>query len=398
MPAERRELTRFAVPLAIGGAAFALRFIGLSWGLPFDLHPDEPVILEIVERMGAGTTLNPGFFVYPGFFIYQVFALGRAVAALGGGYPQLLYAARLLTAAYSLATVGFVYLLGARLGGRLLGAVAALLTATMGALTLQAHYAVTDTPATALATATLWIALRAYQRGSRAELLAAAALAGLAVSTKYSVAPVCVAPWIGAMALAHPAGASWTRRAATTALLAAVAVGAFLITSPYTVLDHRAFLRDIRTEARLQAEARAGEHVAALQNPGLADRGLVGNAQVAYRDMGPAELLLALAMVGVILAGGPRAARAASPAEPGRSDAQREGGPPGPRATVDRVGGVMLVAWVLLYFAALAPSTKFGQRYALPMYPALLVLAAVPIAGLLRRERSTASSASWLLG
>jgi len=59
---------------------------------------------------------------------------------------------------------------------------------------------------------------------------------------------------------------------------------------------------------------------------------------------------------------------------------------------------VMLVAWVLLYFAALAPSAKFGQRYALPMYPALMVLAAMPIAGLLQRERSARTSAAWLLG
>jgi len=396
VPTERRELTRFAVPLAIGGAALALRFIGLSWGLPFDLHPDEPVILEIVERMSAGT-LNPGFFVYPGFFIYQVYALGRLVTALGGGYPTLLYAARLLTATYSLATVGFAYLLGARLGGRLLGIVGAALVATMGALTLQAHYAVTDTPATALATATLWLSLRAWQRGSRGELLAAAALAGLAVSTKYSVAPVCVAPWIGAMALARTAGTSLTRRIATSATLAVVAVGAFLVTSPYTVLDYPAFLRDIRTEARLQAEARPGEHVAALQEPGLADRGLVGNALVAYHDMGPAALLLAVAMVGVILAGGPRLRRADPPDGQHATEAD-EGAAGSRRSAIDRVGGVMLVAWVLLYFAALAPSAKFGQRYALPMYPALMVLAAMPIAGLLQRERSARTSAAWLLG
>ena len=57
-----------------------------------------------------------------------------------------------------------MYLLGVRLGGRRLGAIAAGLTAIMGALTLHAHYAVTDTPATALATASVWLSVRAWQR------------------------------------------------------------------------------------------------------------------------------------------------------------------------------------------------------------------------------------------
>jgi len=45
-PAARRELTlnrNAAVLLLIGAAGFALRFVGLAWGLPYDLHPDESI-------------------------------------------------------------------------------------------------------------------------------------------------------------------------------------------------------------------------------------------------------------------------------------------------------------------------------------------------------------------
>ena len=36
-----------ATLLAIGAVGFALRFAGLRWGLPYSMHPDEPVILGI---------------------------------------------------------------------------------------------------------------------------------------------------------------------------------------------------------------------------------------------------------------------------------------------------------------------------------------------------------------
>jgi len=100
--------------LLIGLGAVGLRFVGLSWGLPYELHPDEAVILARVATM-SWSNMNPGFFMYPGLFIYQIFFLDRIVTAFGGETQHLIHAARLLTATYGLATVGFVYLLGARL-------------------------------------------------------------------------------------------------------------------------------------------------------------------------------------------------------------------------------------------------------------------------------------------
>lgn len=392
-PAARASPRLVAALAAIGLAAAALRFIGLSWGLPFAMHPDEPLILDIAERMSWGN-LNPDFFHYPGFFIYQVFVLRQVVDALGGDYVDVLYAARLLSAAYGLITVGFVYLLGARIGGRLLGALAAALVALMGALTLQAHYAVTDTTATALVSATLWLSVRAWQQRSFAGLVGAAIVAGLAVSTKYSVAPICFVPWVGAMALAARRRAPLRRRVATTVVLAAVAVGAFLVTSPYTALDHRAFLRDLREEVVLQAQAQAGEHTDPLLDATLAERGVVGNVFGMYDDMGAGALLLAIGTLCVLLVGCTQAlwARrvAGGPATGNAAGDEHEAGgvspparPDAPRNAFDHIAAdplapLLVVVWVLLYFAMMAPAAKYGERYVVPLYPAMMLLAAVP--------------------
>jgi len=361
-----------------------MRVIGLSWGLPYGFHPDEGVILEHVERM-EWTDLNPRFFIYPGFFIYQVFAVHRLVTALGGDYEHVLLAARLLSALYGLAAVVIAYLLGVRLGGTRVGLIGAGLLALTGAATLHAHYAVTDTPAATLAIAAVWLSVRAWQRRSYGGLLAAAAVSGLAVSTKYSVAPACLVPWLGMLGLAAGDRLPLARRAVLTSGLAAAALGAFLITSPYTLLDAEGFARDLGVERRLQAEGRPGEHVAPLQDPSLADRGLLTNARAVVHDMGPAALGLAigcLLMVGWRLPRTMRAARdgrapgAAPPVDDRISWAATSRGGPEAFARWDGFGWALLIAWVLLYYAFMAPSAIGGQRYMLPLYPALMVMAA----------------------
>ena len=360
---------------AIGIAGLALRIIGLRWGLPYEMHPDESVILATVEGM-SWSNLNPGFFNYPGFFIYQVFLLGRLVAAAGGEVAHLIYTARFLTAMYGWATIWFVYLLGVSLGGRRLGTIAAGLFAVMGAATLHAHYAVTDTPVAALATATVWLSVRSWQRGSYGGIAAAAALAGLAVSTKYSVAPVCLVPWLGAMALAARDRTPIGKRLAGTVVLAAMAVAAFFATSPYTLLDAEGFVRDMGIESRLQAEARPGLHVDPLENPSLLDRGLVINGAAMAADLGIPAFLLALLCLGLALA---RFGRA----DAGEGAVGSWGGTVGAREGAVAWG--MTAAWVLLYYAFMAPSAVGGQRYMIPVYPVMMVLTAGGIEALAGR-------------
>src|SRR5437016_4115510 len=81
-------VTRYSV-LILGGTlllGLALRLVGLDFGLPLQLHPDEHTQVDAALRI-LGGDLNPHFFRYPGFFIYQLVPLdllARLAAGLAG--------------------------------------------------------------------------------------------------------------------------------------------------------------------------------------------------------------------------------------------------------------------------------------------------------------------------
>jgi len=361
--------------------AVAVRAAGLGWGLPYtDFHPDEPLVLERAGHV-HWAHLNPHFYIYPTFFIYQVAVVVGLTGALGADAAAGLYAARGLSALWSVVTLLALYGLGVRLGSRRLGLLAAGLYAVHGASVLHAHYAVTDTPMAALATVTLWLAVRAWQERSAAGVLLAAAAAGLAVSTKYSAASVVYVPLVAAFALA--ARQRWTllRSAALSLAVPLTALVVFAAASPYVVLDYQTFFRDLRVETELQATARAGWHVEPLTRVDWRDLGLVENLGTLLRDVGPVGSILAVLALGTVIGAflrgrsrsGARSRWAATPGEPGAWK----------RRLVDPVpGGPALTAWAIvsvwpvLFYLQMAPSTIGGQRYMLPIYPALLLFAA----------------------
>ncbi len=102
----------------------------------------------------------------------------------------------------------------------------------------ESHYVLTDVPTTFFITLTFLLSLRAHERATVKDFAWAGVAAGLATSVKYPAG----------LALMMPLLAAWmTREVRPSRLIACGAVGgtfaaAFLIGSPYTVLDLPAFL------------------------------------------------------------------------------------------------------------------------------------------------------------
>lgn len=167
----------------------SLRLIGIDFGLPLQLHPDEWSQVNTARGMLAGD-LNPHFFRYSSLTIYQLFVMDSVLEfarALGAAFSAPVYflTGRLLSAAYGVATIAVVFWLGALVRNRTVGLIAALLTALSATAVQQAHYATVDTALVFWMILALAFGLAASSKPG-GSFLPAGIAAGLAIGTKYS--------------------------------------------------------------------------------------------------------------------------------------------------------------------------------------------------------------------
>jgi 4-amino-4-deoxy-L-arabinose transferase-like glycosyltransferase len=247
--------------------ALGLRLWGVSFGLPYVIQPDEPSVEMRALHMWLAGDPNPHYYVYPSLY-YDLQALWAFLAAHAAGLfsPDLLrhplqhlpffyLSGRVLTAALGTATVAVTYLAGRVLSPRL-GLIAALFLAVAAQHVQQSHYITVDAP-TALFTAltALW-ALRALREGGRLrDVLLAGLCAGLAAGTKYN-AGVALALPLAAALLARGRPWGW-RLGAVVAAMAAAAL-AFLLTTPFALLDPAPLLRSLHVIARHYSSGHPG--------------------------------------------------------------------------------------------------------------------------------------------
>jgi len=244
--------------LAVGAA---LRVWGLQFGFPHPAaRPDEEVLVD--AALGVLRDGNPRFFDWPSAFIYTtagsyaaLFALERAVGgairhaaiAKAAFQPVLHLIPRALSAAAGVLTIAALYGAARELFSRRIALLAAVFLSVAFLHVRDSHFGVTDVPATFLTVCAFWAALRCATRGpTDARVALAGALCGLGASTKYNAALVLL-PAIAAIAQPAegrpaPPPASAAR---SIALLAACAAAAFLLGTPFAVLDHRTFLTSV---------------------------------------------------------------------------------------------------------------------------------------------------------
>jgi 4-amino-4-deoxy-L-arabinose transferase-like glycosyltransferase len=347
--------TRVIVALLVAGAAW-LRLAHIGAGIPYALGVDEPEIMERAVRMMKTGEFNPHFFDWPSLTIYLQFLLSCLTFLRGAmhgawnnldqiGAAQMYESGRSLTAAFGVATVWLTYLAGRRWGSAT-GVIAALLMAVMPYHVRESHYVLADVPTAFFTTLTLLLALRASERPTQGAFAWAGVAAGLAASSKYN----------GSIAIVMPLLAAWTGGDAIIAVqrmlvTSAAAAGAFLLGTPYALLDLPKFLNDYARLAAIFARPRGGE-------PGWSIYLKHLQASLGW----PAALLA--------IGGGLVAARSWL--------AGRE------------VRWAVLLVFPGLYFTVMARSYQIYGRYTLPLLPCACLMAAIgltAISGLLQRTR-----------
>ncbi|MFH1038858.1 MAG: phospholipid carrier-dependent glycosyltransferase [PVC group bacterium] len=243
--------------------AFTVRLIGLRFGFPYLLHGDEPTAVKravLFFRDG----LNPRWFGMPSFYLYLLhfsYRLYNAAAALFGGDAALLqlspeqtplyFIGRLWTALLGTLTVCLVFLTGKRLYSRRTGLGAAFLLAVVPLHLLHSHYATVDVPVTFLIVLSFFFSAAVLTRKRTVCYLLAGGAAGVAAATKYNGA-FAFFPLLAAHLLRERGEKrSILKRILDPSLLAglAAALFAFSLATPYSLIEYRQFLADLRAQS-----------------------------------------------------------------------------------------------------------------------------------------------------
>jgi 4-amino-4-deoxy-L-arabinose transferase-like glycosyltransferase len=256
--------------LAVIVGSVAVRLVGIGWGLPYLYHPDEPNDLTRALTMLRESDLNPHWFHYGSlmFYLYgglmAIVAGVRGLLGVGDGLgaiegPQMIATAsgitsdpwallvpRAMSVAMSVATVVVIFFIVRRLTGRTYAAGFGAGLFALAPLAVSEGRLFTPNTLTALFTAlAIGAAFRIYERGLPRDYVIAGAMVGLAAGSKYNAGFVFIAIVTAHLLRSRQSGAIHAR-----GILMSIytALAAFLITTPFAVLDADEFLGDLGFE------------------------------------------------------------------------------------------------------------------------------------------------------
>lgn len=175
-----------------------LRWIGLSWGLPLQLHPDEWVVVRGAIDMAARNSFEPGYFFRPDHLEIQLSYLAYQAYAhlLHGSSPEVVFASneapfflisRFITSLFGIAMIPLAYLVGRRFG-RKAALISAGLVAIFPPFVSNSHYATPDIPLTFICMLVIYTCMRYLESPGWLWLVASCAGVALGVTVKYPAA------------------------------------------------------------------------------------------------------------------------------------------------------------------------------------------------------------------
>lgn len=268
MPNRRAASDRLvfcSAAVVLVAAAGYLRFGAITWGAPFVYHPDEHFVLQPALDIARTGDANPHWFEYPSLLIYLeaglVALLNRFTGAtlesnylvnhigpwdvLPEQWPFVL-AGRLVVAGSAVLGIAMLAQVGRALHGAAAGLLAGAFLMAAALHNQSSHYLTTDVPATTLVIACMWASV-----ARRPRWVLAGALAGLAAGTKYTAGLALAVPVLVAMDAEH--GAGFAPLSGLVERLARIGIGflvAFLVSTPYAILDLPAFLDGLEAQRR----------------------------------------------------------------------------------------------------------------------------------------------------
>ena len=285
--------------LVILVVALGLRLYGVNWDQGYGFHPDERDIYmrsgcmyDLLTKApnaqicgyltgvpdaqpglpGIGTLLdkdrsplNPHWFPLGSILIY-VMVFFRSVAELFTDLNSLdmRYFGRPLSALADVGSVAMVFVLGRKLYGRGVGLLAAGLTAVSVIHIQNSHFFRPETFSVFFTLVSFWAMWRMLEGRRLRDSALLGLMLGLAIAPKVSILPI-LAPLflIYWYRILDEADGNWSeitpqlvqRVFRHAVMAAAIAAGVFLITAPYALLDIKAFVGDVASQANMAQTA-----------------------------------------------------------------------------------------------------------------------------------------------
>jgi hypothetical protein len=253
----------FWILVAIVVVGAILRIVGIWWGLPHDLHPDEPVIVNGALDLARRHSFEPNVYFRPDHVEIQlsyiaytavsevVFHTG-VIAAHTLHAPLFLLLSRLVTLAFGLVMIVLAYFIGREFSRRV-GFIAAAITAVLPSFVEHSHYATPDVPLTAVMMGVVLALMRYLKKPSFSSLFIASACTSIGIAIKY---PAALA--IGVIGIVVIYVAIRDKRLlqiVSRGILTVVAVIVFLFfISPVLFTNYGAVLQSLHRESRSRGD------------------------------------------------------------------------------------------------------------------------------------------------
>lgn len=253
--------------LAILLLALALRLIGIMHGFPFIFHPDEPTVVR--SALGVRFFPNPQHFdwphlyIYLNYFLYMLFGKVRTLFEilnlkfLVSTYAPIIWDDNLIfylitrtcSALLGAFTVIPVYLAGKKLFGEKAGIYSALVLAVIPFHVWHSHYSLVDVPMVFFLAWVVYFCTRILFENGFTNFIWAGVFTGLAASTKYNgglvafLVPLALFVRLIREKYKFSQPQSFLPVIRNLIISAGCAVLAFVLGTPYAVLDFKTFIR-----------------------------------------------------------------------------------------------------------------------------------------------------------
>ncbi|MBP9691443.1 hypothetical protein KBD81_05185, partial [Candidatus Woesebacteria bacterium] len=241
------------------------RFVGIDWGLPYSMHPDERNMVIAIQHMRCvpGNLLScfdPDFFAYGQLPLYGAYLISLLISAgsQAEGFIRsevVTLALRIIAAASSVILTVYLAKIIDKLNPlRIVPKIGVYLILTFVPVFIQfSHFGTTESLLMMFVSIMIWHAFVLLDGSIAISRYVATTgiILGLAVGTKVSAVLFCIIPFATLVIWAF-SYRSWSRLATAwfgLVKIAAISIIFFIIASPFNILDWNGFLHSMNYES-----------------------------------------------------------------------------------------------------------------------------------------------------